>query len=129
MMAVWLDSSQGVNYYLQGHRSAPRKAPNSVFLLECGQMFPTCCSENLTRMFPEPNSKNLREEGGERDVGGRAMGGGRHVSVSVCRDLGKYVFQKRSSGHGNLNGSLCKRNRDQTGYPLSLGPLSQGPKW
>lgn len=76
-MAVWLDSSQGVNYYLQGHRSAPRKAPNSVFLLECGQMFPTCCSENLTRMFPEPNSKNLREEGGERDVGGRAMGGGK----------------------------------------------------
>lgn len=128
LMTVWLDSSQDMHYSLHRHKSAPRKAPNSVFFVKRVQMFPTCHSENLTRMFPELNCRDQREEGGERQEGrGNDYA---HMSVSVCRSRGKCAFQKRSTGHPrNLNGSFCKRNWNQTSVPLSLGPLSQGPKW
>lgn len=57
-------------------------------------------------------------------------GDGVHMNVSVCRGLGKYTVQKRGTGRcRDLNGSPYKRNWNQTSFPSSLGPLSQGPKW
>lgn len=128
-----LDSSHEMNYYLEELRNLPlAKDTNSVLQRWAGVGVSLIAWPDVSNMlqgkldFSVPGAELQKLENG---VGMRERGKVKHVSVSVCRDLGKHLFWKKGSCR-NSDGILLKRTFwAKASFSLLLLPLSQGPKW
>lgn len=107
-----LDSSHEMNYYLQELRNLPlAKDTNSVLQRWAGVGVSLIAWPDVSNMlqgnldFHVPGAELQKLENG---VGMRERGKVKHMSESVCRDLGKHLFWKKGSCR-NSDGILLKR--------------------